>query len=206
MTPYVILLISIISFLLNSHASGRLTYLSTKSIHSSFSGEEIAERVLATQKLRHVKIRKTDQIGENFYDPMIKVIQLGPDIFGCRTIYSIAVGSHEACHALKFQYFRFIFLPITLIIKYAFSPLFLLSFFIDATILHRLVLFLYVCLLFVKLLFEVLDEVRINRLSIRILSQNKLVSLTELSETKKIYRFFNYTYFASLPIKIVLNR
>ncbi|WP_187118961.1 zinc metallopeptidase [Bacillus marasmi] len=206
MTPYAILLITIVSFLLNLHASDRLTRIATKSFAANFSGDEIAEKILKAQKHPHIKIRQTDTIGDHLYDPLIKVIQLGPDVFGCKTIYSVAVGSHEACHAVKFQYFRFFSVPVAFIVKFVFIPLFILSFFIKAPFLHGMVLFLYASLFLMKLLIEVLDEVRINRLSIKILNQNHFISLTELCETKKIYRFFNYTYFASLPLKIVLNR
>lgn len=170
------------------------------------SGDELAKWILTKHKQRHIKIRQTEIIGENLYDPFLKVILFGPDVYGKKTVYSIAVGSHEACHALRFQYFRFLFIPISVIAKYIFIPLLLVSLFFNFPVLHGTVLILYVGLILIKFQIEVFDEIKVNQLSIKLLSQNKLITDTEILETKKLYRFFNYTYFASLPLKIVLNR
>ncbi|WP_041580481.1 zinc metallopeptidase [Bacillus sp. 1NLA3E] len=74
-----------------------------------------------------VKIRRLDITGEDLYDPIAQVIQLGKNVYGCKTIYSLAVGCHEVCHAMDFQYLRFLSAPITIITKFVFIPLFLLS-------------------------------------------------------------------------------
>ncbi|NMD70400.1 zinc metallopeptidase [Bacillus sp. DNRA2] len=206
MTPYVIIFITILSFLLNLLAAQKCSNLITQTRKSNMSGDELAKWILIKNKKRHIKIVQTEIIGENLYDPLLKVIQFGPDVYGKKTIYSIAVGSHEACHALRFQYFRFLFIPISVIAKYIFIPLLLGSLLFNLPVLHGTVLILYVGLILIKLQIEVYDEIKINQLSIRLLSQNKLITDTELLETKKLYRFFNYTYFVSLPLKIVLNR
>ena len=205
MTPYIILLITTISFLLNMIASSTLKRLVERAREATVSGDEIARAILRMNKQQNVKIRRTDVIGENLYDPLIKVIVLDPEVYGRKTTYALAVGCHEACHALKFQFLRFVFTPISLIAKYIFIPLFLLAFFIDSSLLHHSVLLIYIFLFILRLIIEVFDEVKINTMSIRLLHKSKLVCFEEIKEAQKLFYFFNFTYLASLPLKIMIT-
>lgn len=206
MTPYVILIITGLSFLINFLASYYLSNIVKNTRSASMSGDEVANTILNLNHISNVKVRKIDIAGENDYDPILKVIQLSPDVYGCKTIYSIAVGSHEACHAVDFQYYRFLFIPVTFFVKYIFIPLFLLSFFIDSNLFHGIVLLVYLSLLLLKLIVEVVDEFHINRMSVHTLKHFQLVSPDEVTETKKLYRFFNFSYLVSLPLMILFNR
>lgn len=206
MTPYIIIFVTGLSFLLNVIASHSLKKIANDTREATISGDKMALSLLALKQINSVKIRKSETLGENYYDPLIKVIQLDPNVFGRQTIYSLAVGSHEACHAIKFQYLRFLLVPVSMIAKFVFIPLFLLAFFIDSPMYHGFVLLFYVLLLFIKLIIEVLDEVQINSMSIKLMQQSQVIPHHEIQETKKIYRFFNYTYLASLPLKVIFHR
>lgn len=204
MTPYIILLVTILSYLLNRLASMYLIKVNKTSRESRFSGDEIALRVLGANCIKNVKVKKMDRAGEDLYNPILKVIQLGPDVYGCKTIYSVAAGSHEACHAVDFQYLRFLYIPLYMFTKFVFFPLFLVSFFIHSPILHFIVLILYLAIFLFKFIVEVLDEVHINRLAFKTLKRYQLVDPGELSETKRVFRSFNLTYLTSLPLKIFI--
>lgn len=204
MTPYIILFVTILSYVLNRLASIYLKKVTKTTRASLFSGDEIALRVLGVNCIHNVKVKKTDRVGENLYNPLLKVIQLGPDVYGCKTIYSVAAGSHEACHAVDFQYLRLLYIPLYMLTKFVFLPLFLVSFFIHSAILHFIVLILYLAIFLFKFIVEVLDEVHINRLALKTLKQYQLVDSGELYEAQRVFRSFSLTYLTSLPLKIFL--
>ena len=204
MTPFIILFVTVLSYILNRLAAFYLRGLLKLLEYLRFSGDEIALKVLRVNRIENVKVKRMEKSGEDLYDPVLKVIKLGPDVYGCKTIYSVAAGSHEACHAVDFQYLRFLYIPLSMLTKFVFLPLFLLAFFIQSFLLHLVVLLIYLSLFLFKFIVEVLDEVHINRLALKTLIQFQLVEPEELFETKKVFRSFNLTYLTSLPLKIFI--
>jgi uncharacterized protein len=204
MTSFIILFVTILSYLLNRLAALYLRRVTKATGVSRFSGDEIALMVLKANKIENVKVKPMEKAGEDQYNPLLKIIQLGPDVYGCKTIYSVAAGSHEACHAVDFQYLRFLYIPLSMLTKFVFLPLFLLAFFIQSFLLHVVVWLIYLSLFLFKFIVEVLDEVHINRLAIKTLIQFNLVEPEDLLETKKVFRSFNLTYLTSLPLKIFI--
>jgi uncharacterized protein len=206
MTPYIIVIITGVSYLINVLASLFLRKIKKNTRNTCLSGNKIAEIILTSNQLTYIKINKSETEGNHYYEPFLKVIVLGPDVYDRKTIYSLAVGCHEACHAIRFQYLRLLTLPATSIAIYILIPLLILAFFIQLPIFHGIVLLFYLLIFLIRLIVEVIDEVHINRIALQMLHNLKLLSQEEMSETQKLYRFFNFTYFASLPLKVFFNR
>ena len=204
MTPYFIIILTVVSYLLNRLAALVLFKIIKNTGTSTMSGDDIARRILEINQVKGVKIKEMENTGEDLYDPILRVIQLGRNVYGCKTIYSLAVGCHEACHAIDFQYLRFFSIPVSLMTKFVFIPLFLLSLFFHSWILQGVILVIYVILFLFRLFVEVLDEVHINKFALKALIQMQTVRDEEIIETKRYFRYFNITYITSLPLKIFI--
>lgn len=197
MTPFILFVLMLISYLLNSAASRNLQIQARNTQSTWLSGEEAAKKVLSIKNIKDVSIQNTELEGDDYYNPVNKSIQLGADVYNKKNVYAMAIGAHEAIHAADYQYLRYLNVPISKIKKLIFLPLFVLSFFISSTILHGCVIGLFIFFVLFKLLVEVLDEVRTNKGAMNMLKQLK-VPERELNEAKKIYKKMNLTYFSGL--------
>ncbi|PDZ95034.1 hypothetical protein CON36_30580 [Bacillus cereus] len=203
MIPYTILGLVAASILINFIVYKKLTKISKEIKPSSISGEDMAQRILGENQIHDIKIEKTDKVGDNYFHPIHKRIQLGPEVYGMKTIYSLTIGSHEACHAVDYNYFRFLNLKISKFKNFVFLPAFVLSFFVDVSWFQSCVLWSYVALVAFYFFVEVCDELATNRRAYRALEQFKGLSKDELREVKKVQRVMNLTYLTSIPSSIV---
>lgn len=199
MVPYTILGLIIVSFILNNIISISVTKSSKEAKPSLLTGDDIAKRILGMNHIKDVKVEASSEEGENVYHPVHKTITLGPEVYGVKTIYALTIGSHEACHAVEYNYFRFLLLLVNKFKMFVFIPTFIASFFIHVSLLHSCVLWAYVGLILFTLFVVTFDELATNRRAYKALQQFTAVSKEEIKEVRKVQRKMNLTYITAIP-------
>lgn len=198
MAPYIITGILAVSLILNYIAGNAHLNLHKKiTMKSKFSGDEIIRKILKTFDTEGVQIKTTGNLHQNEYQHANEQIQLGPDVFGKKTVYSVAIGAHEAMHAVDYNIFRSLKRYLGKINLFIFLPLLFCSFFLDYTWLHIVMISLYVAMLLFKLWTETFDEMKMNRMAYNYLKD--YCSPEELKEVKRVYRVNTWTYITNAP-------
>ncbi len=68
---------------------------------SSYTGYDIAQRILANNGLHHVKIEQSKGHLTDHYDPRTQVLRLSQSVYGSRSIAAYGVAAHEVGHAIQ---------------------------------------------------------------------------------------------------------
>lgn len=63
------------------------------------TGAQLARYLLDANELQHVKVEETEK-GDH-YDPLEKVIRLGPDNFNGSSLTAVTIAAHEVGHAIQ---------------------------------------------------------------------------------------------------------
>ena len=71
---------------------------------SGYNGQQTAERILAANGIRDVRIVPIRGTLTDHYDPRRKVLRLSEEVYYGTSITSIAVAAHECGHALQHAY------------------------------------------------------------------------------------------------------
>jgi Zn-dependent membrane protease YugP len=70
---------------------------------TGLSGAEIAQRILSSNGLHHVKIEQVSGFLGDHYDPSKRVLRLSPDVYAGRSVAAAGIAAHECGHALQHQ-------------------------------------------------------------------------------------------------------
>jgi Zn-dependent membrane protease YugP len=68
---------------------------------SGMSGKEVAEKMLADNKINDVKVISVPGKLTDHYNPMDKTVNLSPDVYQGRHVSAAAVAAHECGHAIQ---------------------------------------------------------------------------------------------------------
>ncbi len=68
---------------------------------SGMSGKEIAEKMLADNGIRDVKVISVPGKLTDHYNPMDRTVNLSPDVYQGRHVAAAAVAAHECGHAVQ---------------------------------------------------------------------------------------------------------
>jgi Zn-dependent membrane protease YugP len=68
---------------------------------SGMSGKEVAEKMLADNKINDVKVISVPGKLTDHYNPMDKTVNLSPDVYQGRHVSAAAVAAHECGHAVQ---------------------------------------------------------------------------------------------------------
>ena len=71
---------------------------------SGYNGQQTAERILAANGIRDVRIVPIRGTLTDHYDPRRKVLRLSEEVYHGTSITSVAVAAHECGHALQHAY------------------------------------------------------------------------------------------------------
>lgn len=71
---------------------------------SGYNGQQTAERILAANGIRDVRIVPIRGTLTDHYDPRRKVLRLSEEVYYSTSITSVAVAAHECGHALQHAY------------------------------------------------------------------------------------------------------
>ena len=104
--PTMIILIPAILFTMYAQfkvSSTTNRFFRTKS-RSGYNGQETAERILAANGIRDVRVVPIRGTLTDHYDPRRKVLRLSEEVYYGTSITSVAVAAHECGHALQHAY------------------------------------------------------------------------------------------------------
>lgn len=77
------------------------TRYSKVGVRSGMTGAQAAEAVLRAGGVAGVRVEAVRGFLSDHYDPREKALRLSPEVYGGRSISSIAVAAHEAGHAIQ---------------------------------------------------------------------------------------------------------
>ena len=103
MTGYYVIagLIALISSLVSNRLKSKFKKYSALSLQNGMSGREIAEKMLADNGIRDVKVISTAGMLTDHYNPQNKTVNLSEGVYSQRNAAAAAVAAHEVGHAVQ---------------------------------------------------------------------------------------------------------
>lgn len=99
---YVILgLIALVSFAVSSRLKSKFEHYSKVHLRNGMSGAEIAEKMLADNGIRDVRVISTPGRLTDHYNPADKTVNLSEAVYNQRNAAAAAVAAHEVGHAVQ---------------------------------------------------------------------------------------------------------
>jgi Zn-dependent membrane protease YugP len=102
-TGYYILIggIALVSWWVSSRLKSKFRYYSKVHLQNGMSGAEIAEKMLADNGIRDVKVISTPGMLTDHYNPKNKSVNLSEGVYNQRNAAAAAVAAHECGHAVQ---------------------------------------------------------------------------------------------------------
>jgi Zn-dependent membrane protease YugP len=103
MIGYYILIgiISLFSWLVSSKLKSKFEFYSKIQLRNGMSGKEIAEKMLADNGIRDVRVISVAGQLTDHYNPVNKTVNLSESVYNQRNASSAAVAAHECGHAVQ---------------------------------------------------------------------------------------------------------
>ena len=99
---YIIIgVIALFSWLISSKLKSKFEQYSKISLRNGMSGAEIAEKMLADNGIRDVKVVSTPGMLSDHYNPANKTVNLSEGVYNQRNAAAAAVAAHECGHAVQ---------------------------------------------------------------------------------------------------------
>lgn len=93
--------IMLVSWLVSSRLKSKFEYYSKLQLQNGMSGQEIAEKMLADNGIRDVRVISTPGQLTDHYDPTNKTVNLSESVYNQRNAAAAAVAAHECGHAVQ---------------------------------------------------------------------------------------------------------
>ncbi len=93
--------IALFSWLISSRLKSKFEQYSKISLRNGMSGAEIAEKMLADNGIRDVKVISTPGQLTDHYNPADKTVNLSEAVYNQRNAAAAAVAAHECGHAVQ---------------------------------------------------------------------------------------------------------
>jgi len=93
--------ISLISWLVSSKLKSKFEFYSKVQLRNGMSGAEIAEKMLADNGIRGVRVISTPGRLTDHYNPSDKTVNLSEAVYNQRNAAAAAVAAHEVGHAVQ---------------------------------------------------------------------------------------------------------
>ncbi|GAB2945615.1 zinc metallopeptidase [Hymenobacter coalescens] len=99
----VILLIALtlVSFLIQWRLRSKFSEYSHIALQSGLSGKQVAEMMLADNRIHDVRVISTEGQLSDHYNPTDKTVNLSDEVYNGRSAMSAAVAAHECGHAVQ---------------------------------------------------------------------------------------------------------
>lgn len=94
-------LIMLASWLVSSRLKSKFELYSKLQLQNGMSGREIAEKMLADNGIRDVKVISVEGSLTDHYNPVNKTVNLSEAVYNQRNAASAAVAAHECGHAVQ---------------------------------------------------------------------------------------------------------
>jgi len=90
-----------ISYAVSTRLKNKFKKYSQIGLRSNLSGHEIAEKMLADNRIYDVKVVSVQGTLTDHYNPSNKTVNLSPDVFQGRSAAAAAIAAHECGHAVQ---------------------------------------------------------------------------------------------------------
>jgi Zn-dependent membrane protease YugP len=94
-------IISLFSWLVSSKLKSKFEFYSKIQLRNGMSGKEIAEKMLADNGIRDVRVISVAGQLTDHYNPVNKTVNLSESVYNQRNASSAAVAAHECGHAVQ---------------------------------------------------------------------------------------------------------
>ncbi|WP_316633234.1 zinc metallopeptidase [uncultured Flavobacterium sp.] len=94
-------LIMLFSWLVSSRLKSKFEFYSKVYLQNGMSGAEIAEKMLADNGIRDVRVISTPGQLTDHYNPTDKTVNLSEAVYSNRSVAAAAVAAHECGHAVQ---------------------------------------------------------------------------------------------------------
>ncbi len=103
MMGYYILIgaLALVSWLVSRKLKSKFKHYSTVHLQNGMSGAEIAQKMLADNGIRDVKVISTPGMLTDHYNPKNKTVNLSEGVYNQRNAAAAAVAAHECGHAVQ---------------------------------------------------------------------------------------------------------
>lgn len=99
---YILLLgLTLVSWLIQRRLRSKFEEYSHIALQSGLSGKQVAEMMLADNRIYDVKIISTEGQLSDHYNPTDKTVNLSADVYHGRSAMAAAVAAHEVGHAVQ---------------------------------------------------------------------------------------------------------
>ncbi len=97
----IVVVFAILGFVVSRKLKSKFQKYSKTSLQANLSGKEIAELMLADNKIYDVAVNCVEGQLSDHYNPANKSVNLSPDVFYGRNAAATAVAAHECGHAVQ---------------------------------------------------------------------------------------------------------
>jgi uncharacterized protein len=97
----IIVVFGVLSFAVSSRLKSKFKRYSQTTLAGGMSGREVAEKMLADNRIYDVKVVSTRGTLTDHYNPLTKTIALSEEVYYGRSAASAAVAAHECGHAVQ---------------------------------------------------------------------------------------------------------
>lgn len=91
----------IVSYGVRTRLKNKFRKYSQIGLRSNLSGREIAEKMLADNRIYDVKVVSVQGSLTDHYNPANKTVNLSPEVYGGRSTAAAAIAAHECGHAVQ---------------------------------------------------------------------------------------------------------
>ncbi|MFD2036430.1 zinc metallopeptidase [Belliella marina] len=97
----IVVVFGILGFVVSNRLKSKFKKYSKTPLQANLSGKEIAELMLADNKIYDVKVNCVEGQLSDHYNPANKTVNLSPDVYYGRNAAATAVAAHECGHAVQ---------------------------------------------------------------------------------------------------------
>lgn len=91
----------IIGFIAQQNIQRTVAQYSAISSSRGLTGERVAELILRSRGLGHIRVESIPGFLNDHYDPTNKVLRLSQGVYGNKSLAAIGIAAHEAGHAIQ---------------------------------------------------------------------------------------------------------
>ena len=201
---YVLVLIgALISMVASINVNSTYRRFSTMMSMRGVRAEEAAQRILHDAGIYDVRIERIRGELTDHYSPSEKVLRLSDAVYGSTSVAAIGVAAHECGHAIQHKVgyvplsLRSLSVPVANIGSKLSWPLILIGLLIGYTPLAQIGVILFLAVVLFQLI-TLPVEFNASHRALRVLKQDSMLSMDELSGARKVLTAAALTYVAAL--------
>ncbi len=188
--------------------SGAYKKYSNVAISGSYTGADVARRMLGDNNLGHIRIEEVAGTMSDHYDPRSGVVRLSHDVYHGRTIAALGIAAHEIGHAIQdgegygALKIRNAVIPVTNFGSMLYFPLLLLGMLMSAPVLIQWGIILFSVIVFFQLI-TLPVEFDASRRALVTLETDGFLNQDEMVGARKVLGAAALTYVAAAVTAIL---